>query len=79
MQSEKIAKDDIGIGKSVIPHNRSSTEAYVWILEKNLREDEVIYDSKFNRNNKKLLKVRRERGPAKVNGGASTFGEIVSV
>jgi hypothetical protein len=64
----------------VTGHARSATNAFQWLLERNVKQGELVYGTK-DRNGKILCKVLRPRRSAIINGGSSqvTKGIIKSV
>lgn len=58
-------------GITVTPHNRSETHAFTWVLECNMLDSEIAYDTRNHpKTGKPIVKVLRPRKGAKVNGGS---------
>lgn len=80
---ESSEKSDEGHGWSQAGHERSSTHAFVWVLESNVKSGEVEWDIQERSNGSVWVKVMRPRKGYIVNGGSSetkvTLGHIKSI
>ncbi len=79
--SEEDSEDANGHTWTQAGHDRASTFAFVWVLEKNVSLNEVEYDIQERANGSIWIKVMRPRKGCTVNGGSDSpiLGRIKAV